>query len=162
MKKTLYSFLFVFALSANAILFASDDLNDMEKQAASFAHVFSLKSSFEDAKQDLLASIADKGLVISYTSHARAMFERTKNVTGETTPIYDNAEILLFCKADLSYKLVKSNPHKITLCPYQISIYVLHADPQTVYLSFPKHAYHDATTQSIVALLSSIINDVVE
>ena len=122
--------------------------------------LFSTESSFSDAKEDLLAAIEERGLVISYTAHAKAMFERTKAVTGEKTPVYDDAEIILFCKADLSYNLVAQNPHNLIFCPYAISIYVLHKEPTMVYLSYKEQDNSQAVTKPINDLLKNIIMDV--
>ncbi len=124
-------------------------------------HVFSTEATFEDAKDDLLAAIEERGLVISYTSHAKSMFDRTAKVTGAKTPIYDNAEILLFCKATSSHDLVKSNPHNIILCPYAIAIYVLHTEPNRVYLSYKDQDNSQEVTVPISQLLESIIADVI-
>jgi uncharacterized protein (DUF302 family) len=118
-------------------------------------------SSFADAKEDLLSSISENGLVISYTSHAKAMFERTAGVTGQKTPVYDDAEIILFCKADLSHDLVTADPHNIILCPYAIAIYVLHTEPDRVYLSYREQDETQAVTKPISELLASIIADVI-
>lgn len=130
-----------------------------------YAHVFSTESTFEDAKDDLLESIANHGLVISYTSHAKTMLDNTAAVSSVTKTVYENAEILLFCKADLSHKLVAGNPHNIVLCPYSIAIYVLNDEPDTVYLSFPKPIAHDeeikALTKPIEDLLINIIEEVI-
>ncbi|MEH6457627.1 MAG: DUF302 domain-containing protein [Cocleimonas sp.] len=127
----------------------------------SYASIFSTEASFEDAKADLLESISGKGLVISYTSHAKTMLDNTAAVSGVTKPVYENAEILLFCKADLSHALVAANPHNIVLCPYNISIYVLSDEPEKVYLSFRKGEKSEAKTKAIDALLVEIIEEVI-
>lgn len=126
-----------------------------------FANVFSTESSFKDAKDDLLAAIAAEGLVISYTSHAKTMLENTAEIAGVTTPVYDDAEILLFCKADLSHALVGANPHNIVLCPYAIAIYVVHNEPEKVYLSFREPDARVPEAKAIKALLVSIIEEVI-
>ncbi len=126
-----------------------------------YASIFSTEASFGDAKADLLESIANKGLVISYTSHAKTMLDNTAAVSGVTSPVYNNAEILLFCKADLSHALVAANPHNIVLCPYNISIYVLSDEPEKVYLSFRKGEKSETKTKAIDALLVEIIEEVI-
>lgn len=126
-----------------------------------FANVFSTESSFVDAKEDLLAAIRAEGLVISYTSHAKTMLENTAKVAGVTTPVYDDAEILLFCKADLSHALVGANPHNIVLCPYAIAIYVVHNEPEKVYLSFREPDARVPEAKAIKTLLVNIIEEVI-
>jgi len=131
----------------------------------SYAKVFSTEAEFEDAKEDLLEAIEEYGLVISYTSHAKTMLENTATVSGVTQAVYKDAEILLFCKADLSHKLVAANPHNIVLCPYSIAIYVLNTAPERVYLSYRTVETGDenikALTKPIEELLIKIIEEVI-
>ena len=129
--------------------------------SSSYVKTYSTESSFDDAKDDLLMAIEGHGLVVSYTSHAQEMLDRTADVAGVTTPIYDHAEIILFCKADLSHKLVAANPHNIVLCPYAIAIYTLHKKPETVYLSFREPEASEATTKPIRQLLVEIIEEII-
>lgn len=139
-----------------------------EKQKAEipkYAHVFNTDSTFEDAKADLLDSITNSGLVISYISHAKDMLANTAAVSGVTKPVYSDAEIYLFCKADLSHELVASNPHNIVLCPYSIAIYALTDEPERVYLSYRTVEVGDekikALTKPIEDLLINIIEEVI-
>jgi len=127
----------------------------------SFVKIYTTESSFDDAKDDLLMAIEGHGLVVSYTSHAQEMLDRTADVAGVTTPVYDRAEIILFCKADLSHKLVAANPHNLVLCPYAIAIYALYQKPETVYLSFREPEASEATTKPIRQLLVDIIEEVI-
>ncbi len=158
---TLVMLLFSFSVTAEEIKLPvkKSDATSLEKYHKSI-RLFSTESSFDDAKEDLLAAIEERGLVVSYTAHAKAMFERTKAVTGEKTPIYDDAEIILFCKSDLSYNLVAQNPHNLIFCPYAISIYVLHKEPNRVYLSYKEQDNSQVVTNPINLLLKNIIMDV--
>ena len=130
-----------------------------------YAHVFSTEATFADAKDDLLEAIASNGLVVSYTSHAKTMLDNTSAVSGVSKNVYENAEIILFCKAGLSHELVAGNPHNIVLCPYSIAIYVLQDEPETVYLSFRTVQASDeeikALTKPIEDLLIKIIEEVI-
>ena len=126
-----------------------------------FARIFSTPASYADAKEDLLGSIAANGMVVSNTSYAKDMLANTAEVSGVKTPVYNEAEIVSFCKADLSHALVKANPHNIVLCPYAIAIYVLHDEPERVYLSFRIPEISEAATQPIQELLIKIIDDIV-
>jgi len=158
-------FLFKFSYINNA-----NDLHAKEESTKftipSFANVFSTEGEFEDAKDDLLEAIEENGLVISYTSHAENMLGNTAEVSGISEAVYNNAEILLFCKANLSHALVAGNPHNIVLCPYSIAIYVLKKEPERVYLSYRKVETSDESiqklTKPIEELLIKIIEEVVE
>ena len=148
--------------SVNAATSAeSDNAKSKKSQYPEFANVFSTESSFTNAKEDLLSAITAEGLVISYTSHAKTMLENTAEIAGVTTPVYDDAEIILFCKANLSHALVGANPHNIVLCPYAIAIYVVHNEPEKVYLSFREPDARVPEAKAIKALLVSIIEEVI-
>ena len=153
----------IFALIAFIFLIACSPQpeNHSSENPTSYVKTYSTESSFEDAKDDLLMAIEGHGLVVSYTSHAQEMLDRTADVAGVTSPVYGRAEIILFCKADLSHKLVAANPHNIVLCPYAIAIYTLHKKPETVYLSFREPEASEATTKPIRQLLVDIIEEVI-
>ncbi len=167
--KTLLFKLFFISLIVSPIFFSAIILADQNTKKAleipEYARVFSTESTFEDAKDDLLEAIASNGLVISYTSHAENMLANTAAVSGVTKPVYENAEILLFCKADLSHALVAANPHNIVLCPYSIAIYVLTGEPERVYLSYRTLEVGNekikALTKPIEDLLITIIEEVI-
>ena len=164
MKKLFYMFVFIFVGASSAFImnaFADEAVKKSETKTPEFTSVYSTEGKFVDAKEDLLASIAANGLVVSYTSHAKTMLENTAAVAGVTTPVYDDAEIVLFCKADLSHALVAENPHNIVLCPYAIAIYVLHNEPERVYLSFREPEASVAATKPIRELLVKIIEEVI-
>lgn len=169
----LFVYLFVsfsFLISAHSVADTSNDNKELTADNTAikipkYARVFSTEGSFEDAKDDLLEAITSNGLVISYTSHAKTMLDNTAEVSSVKGSVYSDAEILLFCKADLSHKLVAGNPHNIVLCPYSIAIYVLIDEPERVYLSFPSVQASDekikALTKPIEDLLISIIEEVI-
>ena len=164
MKKLFFMLVFIIAGASTALMINSYATEAAKKPAVKipeFASVYSTEGKFSDAKEDLLASIEGYGLVVSYTSHAKTMLENTAAVAGVTTPVYDDAEIILFCKADLSHALVAENPHNIVLCPYAIAIYVLHSEPERVYLSFREPEASVAATKPIRELLVKIIEDVI-
>ena len=123
------------------------------------ALVYSTEGNFHNVKSDLVDAIESRGLVISYTAHAANMLERTAEAVGALAKAYDNADILLFCKADLTYDLTIANPHNLVLCPYSVSIYTLANKPHTVYLSIRKPDLQVAEYASIHSLLEAIIAD---
>ncbi|MDP5054058.1 MAG: hypothetical protein NWP69_09715 [Congregibacter sp.] len=119
--------------------------------------VYSTTGLYNNVRDDLVHAIQDKGLVISYTAHLASMLRRTADATGASTQVYENAESLLFCSAELTYELTLNNPHNITLCPYSISIYSLKADPEHVLLSIRAPELEQADYAAVHQLLEQII-----
>ncbi|WP_439107461.1 hypothetical protein [Congregibacter sp.] len=119
--------------------------------------VYSTPGLYHNVRDDLVQAIQDEGLVISYTAHLASMLRRTANATGATTQVYENAESLLFCSAELTYELTLNNPHNITLCPYSISIYSLSDDPENVQLSIRAPELEQPDYAAVHQLLEQII-----
>lgn len=121
------------------------------------ALVYSTEGNYHNVRSDLVDAIESRGLVVSYTAHAANMLERTAEAVGALTKAYDNADILLFCKADLTYDLTIANPHNLVLCPYSVSVYTLAKNPHRVYLSIRRPDLQVAEYASIHSLLEAII-----
>ncbi len=95
-----------------------------------------IASSFSDARDAVVMAIENRGLVINYVSHMADMLNRTGADLGATRQIYGQAEIIEFCSASLSRKMMELDPHNIVLCPFAISIYTLPGDKNTTWLSY--------------------------
>ncbi len=126
------------------------------------ALVYTTDNDFEWAKENLLTAIADKGLVLSATLHATTMLNRTGPDLGFDKAVYKDAETYLFCKADISHKLVAANPHNIVLCPYAISVYTLTDKPGVTYYSYREPYGKEATYKPVVKLLESIVQEALD
>ncbi len=134
---------------------------DPMPEAQGPALVWKARGPFEDVKADLVDAIEGRGLVISYVSHASAMLDRTAEAVEGARKVYDQAEILLFCKADLSHRLVEASPHNIVLCPYAIAIYTLAGQPDVVYLAIRKPYQGEPAYKPVDRLLREIIQETV-
>ncbi|WP_439102822.1 hypothetical protein [Congregibacter sp.] len=119
--------------------------------------IYKTEGLYHNVRDDLVLAIQGEGLVISYTAHLASMLQRTADATGAQKQVYENAESLLFCSAELTYELTLSNPHNITLCPYSISIYTLSADPDTVHLSIRAPELEQPDYAAVHQLLEQII-----
>lgn len=120
MKKILSFFLITFSMSAIADVISSELYT----------------SDFEDANETLISFINDRGAVISYTSHAHKMLERTAPSISPDYDVYSDALIHLFCTAPQAHKMVAKNPHVLPYCPYSMAIYKLKKETNKVYLSY--------------------------
>jgi len=123
---------------------------------------YSTEGEFEDVKEDLIMAIEAQGAVVSYTAHSSAMLSRTAITLEIEQQVYDKAEIVLFCKAELSHKMVQADPHSLVLCPYPISIYTLSNAPKTVYITIRKPPNKPKEYGAVHQLLTKIILDTIE
>lgn len=120
------------------------------------AWVYSVESEFDDVKDSLVEAIESRGMVISYVSHAEVMLARTASSIGGKV-VYSDAEVLLFCKANLAHRLVEASPHNLVLCPYAISVYTLQGEPQRVYAGIRAPQAKVAEYQAVHDLLVGVI-----
>jgi uncharacterized protein (DUF302 family) len=95
-----------------------------------------LTGNFADARDAIVMAIENRGLVINYTSHIADMLQRTGADIGATRQIFEQAEIIEFCSAGLSRKMMEMDPHNIVFCPFSISIYTLPGEKNTTWVSY--------------------------
>ena len=127
------------------------------------AMVWAVEADYQDVRDDLKDAIESRGMVISYISHAKAMLDRTGKDIGFKGSVYPHgAEIFLFCKADISNRLVRANPHNVVLCPYAISVYDVAGEPGKVFLAYRVAPKDNPAYKPVEKLLRDIIESVVE
>jgi len=95
-------------------------------------------ASFADTREAIALAIENRGLVINFTSHIADMLDRTGADIGAAKRIFEQAEIIEFCSAALSRKMMESSPHYIVLCPFTISIYTLPGDARGTWVAYRK------------------------
>ncbi len=120
------------------------------------AWVYSVESEFDDVKDSLVDAIESQGMVISYVSHAEVMLARTASTIGGKV-VYSDAEVLLFCKANLAHRLVEANPHNLVLCPYAMSVYALAEEPSQVFVGIRAPQTKVPEYQAVHELLVGVI-----
>ena len=125
------------------------------------AWVYTVTGEYEDVKTDLVAAIESRGIVISYVAHAASMLQRTSDAVGAVGKAFDRADILLFCKADLTYQLTIKNPHNLVLCPYSVSVYTLAGDWEHVYLGIRAPEQNVPEYAAVHQLLVDIVNETI-
>ena len=92
--------------------------------AGDYMAVLVKKGSFKDVRDAVEMAITDRGMIINNVSHVGEMLERTGKDLGETKQIFVQAEVLEFCSAVISRKMMEPDPDNIVFCPYTISEYV--------------------------------------
>ena len=120
------------------------------------AWVYSVESEFGDVRDSVVEAIESRGMVISYVSHAESMLARTASTLGGKV-VYSDAEVLLFCKANLAHRLVEANPHNLVLCPYAMSVYALHDEPSRIYVAIRAPQTKVAEYKAVHELLVGVI-----
>ncbi len=95
-------------------------------------------ASFADTREAIALAIENRGLVINFTSHIADMLDRTGADIGAAKRIFEQAEIIEFCSAALSRKMMEADPHNIVLCPFAISVYTLPGDPGGTWVAYRK------------------------
>jgi len=126
--------------------------------------VFTKTGSFEDVRDSVEMAITDRGMVVNNISHVGEMLQRTGKDLGESTQIFLKAEVLEFCSAVVSRKMMEADPDNIVFCPYAISVYVVPEMPGEVRVAYrkPRIVGTPASQKSLEAvedLLSGIVKD---
>lgn len=120
--------LIALSLFVNSSLVLADDWVSRKQVAGSFAEV----------KEAVVMAIENRGLVVNYTSHIADMLNRTGADLGTARKIYEQAEILEFCSAGLSRKMMEIDPHNIVMCPFSLSVYAVPGEAGKVWIAFRK------------------------
>lgn len=113
-------------------------------------------SDFSRAREALQDAIENQGLIVGPVSRFGEMLARTGPALGRPLPIYEQAEILSFCSATVSWGLVEESPDNIALCPLTIALYTLPGEPRTVYLSYRDPGSASAGLRRAAELMRSI------
>jgi len=120
--------------------------------AAQDAITFPYEGSFDDAAFAIENAIINRGLVIDFTSHVGDMLNRTGEDVGAEEPLFDNAQIFLFCSAAVSRRVMEADPMNLVHCPY--GIFVSEMDGEVL---IGHRDYPDGPMQEVEALLDAII-----
>jgi uncharacterized protein (DUF302 family) len=93
-------------------------------------------AKFADVRDDLKAAIESRGFVIDYQSHIGSMLERTGKDVGSTRKLYDDAQALQFCSAQLSRKMMQADPANVVMCPYTLVVWATAERPDQVFVAY--------------------------
>jgi uncharacterized protein (DUF302 family) len=122
------------------------------------ASVIAAKGKFADVKDDVLAAIVQRGLVVSFVAHVGDMLERTGRDLGKTKRVYDQAEVIEFCSATVSRAMMEADPQNLVYCPYTIAVYTLPGKPGVVHLAHRQYP-RTAALKPVADLLEGIVAD---
>lgn len=121
-----------------------------------------VQAEFQAARDAVETAITNRGMIVNNVSHVGNMLERTGKETGLGGPIYGTAEVLEFCSAVVSRKMMEADPHNIVYCPYTIAVYTLPGAPKTAYISFrkPPVADHKGKSRDALKAVEQLLQDI--
>jgi uncharacterized protein (DUF302 family) len=121
------------------------------------------RGSFEDVKQMLVLAIENRGLVVNHQSQVGEMLERTGKDLGASTRIYERAELVEFCSANLSRQVMEADPRLLAFCPFGIGIYALPDEPGTVHLVYRRPRLDgDGRAAQALRQVDQLLHDIVQ
>jgi len=121
------------------------------------AIVYPFEGSFGDATFAVENAIIGRGLVIDFVSHVGEMLARTAEDVGSDVDLFKEADIFLFCSAQVSREVMEADPMNIAHCPYGIFV----ADREGAVL-IGYRTYPDGEMQKVQALLDEIVNEAMQ
>ncbi|MCQ0091728.1 DUF302 domain-containing protein [Roseovarius sp. M141] len=125
--------------------------------AADQAVTYPFEGSFDDAAFAVENAIVGRGLVVDYVSHTGEMLNRTGADVGSTKELFVEADIFLFCSAQLSRQVMEADPMNIAHCPYGIFVADQGGDVMIGYRTYP-----DGPMQDVQAMLDEIVKAALE
>jgi uncharacterized protein (DUF302 family) len=131
--------------------------------AGDYMAVFTKTGSFDDVRDAVEMAITDRGMVVNNVSHVGEMLERTGKDLGETRHIFLKAEVLEFCSAVVSRKMMEVDPDNIVFCPYAISVYVVPEKPEEVRVAYRKpHVVGSPASQKALKAVDELLSGIVK
>lgn len=123
-------------------------------QAGDDIIAYPTEGGYEDALFGVESAILDRGLVIDYVSHVGDMLARTGADVGSDVTLFDQAQVFLFCSAQVSREVMEADPMNIGHCPY--GIFVADRAGEVV---IGHRSYPDGPMQTVQTLLSEIAEE---
>lgn len=120
------------------------------------AVVYPFEGSFEEAAFAVESAVIGRGLVIDYVSHTGEMLSRTAADVGSDVELFGQADIFLFCSAQLSREVMEADPMNIAHCPYGIFVAERAGEVMVGYRTYPT-----GEMQKVQALLDEIAQEAI-
>ncbi len=117
---------------------------------------------FEDTLDAVKETIKGKGINIAHTLPSSGMLGSTGPSFGITEPLLKNGEMVEFCSAKISHQLIQANLQNIVLCPFNIAVYELTAEPGKVYITFRKPYVIDEASIEATNAMAKLMIEIIE
>ena len=127
--------------------------------------VRAIEGNFQEIRERVVFAVQSQGLVVDHASKVGDMLERTGKDLGETKRIFGDAEVLEFCSALVSRRMVEADAQLLAFCPYGLAVYTLPGKPQTTYVSYRRMVTNlvtpaqKAVLERVEALLAAIVEE---
>jgi uncharacterized protein (DUF302 family) len=122
------------------------------------------QGTFEEIKQLLVIAIEGQGLVVAQVAEVGEMLARTGKDLGIATRIYERAEVLQFCSANYSRRMVEADPRLLAFCPFGVGIYTLPGETDTVHLVYRRMQAEGVDPAAVEALakIDSVLGEILK
>jgi len=126
--------------------------------------VRAIEGSFEDIRDRVAFAVESQGLVVDHTAKVGDMLARTGKDLGENEQVFGEAEVLEFCSALVSRRMVQADPQLLAFCPYGIAVYTLPGDTMTTYVSYRRMVTNvvSPAQKSVLDRVESLLEAIVE
>jgi uncharacterized protein (DUF302 family) len=124
---------------------------------AQTAITYTVQEDIDDVLFTVESEIIGRGLKIDTVNHVGEMLERTGADIGATKQIFIDAQIMSFCSAVISRKVMEVNPANLSFCPYKIFIYATPDKPDMTTVGHD--AFLEGEMQMVQDLLDAIVKD---
>lgn len=122
-----------------------------------------VKSEFADVAQDVSDAIINRGYTVDHKSFIGKMLERTRASVGSDKVIYRNAELVQFCSAVLSRKMMEADAANIAFCPYVIFYYEREDELGTVHVGFRRlDEQGSGASKAAIKAINSLLDEIIE
>jgi uncharacterized protein (DUF302 family) len=154
----------MFRLLSTLLLALAAALTHDAAIAESAVVVREIHGDFEEIRGRVIFAVESQGLIVDHSSKVGDMLERTGKDLGETAPIFGDAEVLEFCSALVSRRMVQADPQLLAFCPYGIAVYTLPGAPLTTYVAYRRIVTNLGTPEQKAALrrVETLLETIVE
>lgn len=123
--------------------------------------VYKASGSYEDVKDAVAMAVEGRGLIVREVAHVAEMLNRTGTDLGFPNEVFSRAENVEFCSALLSHEMIAADPSNAATCPLVVSVYVLTAEPEQVYVAFRRQTLAGEGVAPIEQKLFDLVDGVV-
>ncbi len=118
--------------------------------------------TMETVLMNVQLAVTERGLSFSEPLHIGEMLQRTAPDLGIEQQVYQQAEVVTFCSAQLTHELVHAHPLNMGVCPLSVMVFQTVAEPAQVTVAYRLPVLLNASAelqQRITNLLDGIAQD---